>query len=344
MHGLEIGSAGQVAFATRGEPAWHNLGEVFAQDEHVTTTDMLKRAHLYGWDVRLEPVTLSGRAEREWFEVQRTNPFDQGTDTLGVVGERYKVFQNEALFAFGDNILDGGGFWESAGSIKGGTQVFGSLAIDREVIVGAGSADDAVKTYLLVVTSHNGTTAVQALVTPVRVVCQNTLGMALGQRTKQSFKIRHTAKADERVAVARQALGLTHSYLDAFEAEAAALYAVEVTKQTFDRIIEAAYPKPEKDVKGALTKWESKRDLLMGLWESKASGPATMTNITGTAWGALNALTERVDWYRMPRQRAGQDAPNVASTFAAASGFDPVTNVEKNRLRSIVREFAGLKG
>lgn len=343
MHGLEQGSLGQVAFAVRGEPAWHNLGEVFAQDEHVTTSQMLDKAHLSGWDIRLVPVDLAGRSDREWFEVQRTNPFDQGTDTLGIVGERYKVFQNEALFAFGDNILDGGGYWESAGSIKGGTQVFGSLAIDREVIIGAGDADDSVKTYLLVVTSHNGTTAVQALVTPVRVVCQNTLGMALGQKTRQSFKIRHTAKADERVAAARQALGLTHAYLDVFEKEAQALYEVEVTRAQFDSLIETAYPKPEKDVKGALTKWETKRDTLMGIWESKADGPKTMESITGTAWGALNALTERVDWYRMPRQRAGQDAPNVESTLAAASGFDAATNVEKNRLRSLVLDFAGVK-
>jgi phage/plasmid-like protein (TIGR03299 family) len=268
--------------------------------------------------------------------VTRKNPFVAGqTDVLATVGDKYKIVQNEDLFSFGDAILDGGGLWETAGSISQGRRVFGSLSIDREIIVGAGSADDRTQVYLLVNTSHDGSTAVQASITPVRVVCQNTLNLALSG-VKQTFKMRHTQTVDGKMLAAREALGLTFKYADAFEAEANALYQAEITKSDFDKIIEAAYPKPEKDVKGAVKRWETKRDTLMGIYTGTADGPNTTEAITGTAWGALNALTERIDWYRKPR------GGNMDNIYAAASGFDPVTNVEKNRLKSLVKAYVGV--
>lgn len=330
-------SNGQAAFASRGEPAWHNLGTVFDQDEDVNTSQMLELAHLNEWDVTLESVSGAFPEYNfvtEPLMVVRTNPFDRTRkDVLATVGERYKIVQNEELFGFGDAMLDGGGLWETAGSIKDGRVVFGSLSIDRDVIVGAGSADDVTKMYLLVNTSHDGSTAVQASITPVRVVCQNTLNLALSG-VKQTFKMRHTQTVEGKMLAAREALGLTFQYADAFESEANALYQTAITKDTFDKIIEAAYPKPEKDVKGAVKRWETKRDVLMGIYTGTADGPNTTEAIAGTAWGALNALTERIDWYRKPR------GGNMENIYAAASGFDPVTNVEKNRLKAIVKSFA----
>lgn len=338
------------AFASRGEPAWHNLGEVFGADDDVNTAKMLELAHLNGWNVRLESLAdllADFTFAVPQYAVVRDNPFitDQ-QDVLSVVGGRYRVFQNEELFAFGDNLLSGGGQWETGGSIRDGRTVFGSLSLNKDVIIDPTGAGDTVKTYLLVTTSHDGTTAIQAMVTPVRVVCQNTLNMALAG-AKQSFKIRHTANADGRVSEARNALGLAFKYVDAFEAEAKTLFETSVTKDQFDSIIELAYPKPEADVKGALTRWENKRDTLMGIWEGKGSledvaGPDTTAAIRGTAWGALNTLTERLDWYRKPRKAQGSEDLNLEGTFAAASGFDLPTNVEKNRLRKVVRDFAGV--
>ena len=125
-HELEIDEAtGQATFASLRQPAWHNLGTVFEQE--VNTAEMLKLAHLDNWNVRLEDVAIpSGFAsDKSYSFVSRTNPFNpEQTDILGVVGERYVPLQNEDLFSFGDNLLDGGGRWETAGSIEGGRQVF----------------------------------------------------------------------------------------------------------------------------------------------------------------------------------------------------------------------------
>ena len=249
---------------------------------------------------------------------------------LGIVGERYQVLQNEELFAFGDAMLDGGR-WETAGPIKNGTVVFGSLALERDMSIGNG---DKVNSYLLVHTSHDGSLAIQASVTPVRVVCQNTLNMAVGhngRKAKQSFRIRHTQTVQGKVQAAREALGLATQYLDAFEVEAQDMIAQAITTDTFFDIIKAAYPQPEADVKGSLTKWQNKVDTLFDIYRSDTVMGA---GIADTAWGAYNTLTERLDWFRNPR------GGNAESVLSAASGFDAATNAEKNRLLSVVKQVA----
>jgi phage/plasmid-like protein (TIGR03299 family) len=331
-HALEIGNNGEVAFALRGEPAWHGLANVlFDADQHVTTSEMLESAKLNNWNVRLEDLAVPEgyRNASENQLVIRDNPFDQIPEVLSVVGSRYKVVQNEELFAFGDGILDGGATWESAGSIKGGRLVFGSLVVPKEFILDPEGANDKTVTYLLVHTSHDGSTAVQANITPVRVVCQNTLNMALNG-SKQSFKIRHTATVGGRIDEARRVLGLTFDHMDNFETMAKQLFETAMTDNEFDKLVKSIYAEPDSNsAKVAQTRWNDKVDLLHDLWDTSV----TNANIKNTAWGALNTLTERIDYYRTGRK--GGEA-----LIASASGFDPVVNAEKARILGTVLEFA----
>jgi phage/plasmid-like protein (TIGR03299 family) len=317
---------GQTAFASLREPAWHGLGTVFT--EEVSTAEMLKLAHLDNWNVRLEDVAIPEgfASDRSFSFVTRTNPFNsEQNDVLGVVGERYVPLQNEDLFDFGDLMLDGGGRWETAGSIKGGRQVFGSLALERETVLDPNGVSDKVNTYLLINTSHDGSVAIQASITPVRVVCANTLNLALKGKAKQSFKIRHTSTASGKVAQAREALGLANLYMNEFDKMAQEMISKEINKAKFDEIVALAYPKPEKDAKGSFKKYNDKIDLIQSIYVGEYNN-----TISGTAWGAFNALTERLDWYRSGR---GGDNESI---LAAASGFDPVTTAEKNRLLQLV--------
>ena len=330
-HDLETVN-GQTAFASLRQPAWHNLGTVF--QEEVNTNEMLALAHLDNWNVRLEDVaTPEGfNSDKSYSFVTRTNPFDRSTnDILGVVGERYVPLQNEDLFSFGDNLLDGGGRWETAGSIKGGRVVFGSIALTDEIVLDPNGRADKIDNYLLINTSHDGSIAIQASITPVRVVCANTLNLALSafkgkKDVKQTFKIRHTQTAEGKIAVAREALGLAHKYIDEFSVMANEMIEKEITKAQFDKIVELAYPAPTKDAKGSQKKYDGKIDLLQSIYVGEYNN-----TISGTAWGAYNALTERLDWYRSSR------GGNNESIYASASGFDPVMNAEKNRLLKVVR-------
>jgi len=281
-HELETQN-GKTSFASFREPAWHGLGTVFTEEK--TTTEMLSAANLNGWNVRLEdletPTHLT--SDKAYQYVLRTNPTDNSqTDILGVVGERYVPLQNEDLFSFGDHILDGGGRWETAGSIKGGRVVFGALALERETILDPTGVADKVKTYLLINTSHDGSIAIQASITPVRVVCANTLNLALGSikkknGIKQSFKIRHTQTASGKVAIARETLGMANKYMDEFDIMAKAMIEKEVT----------------------------------------ATGEFNGM-IANTAWGAFNGLTERLDWYRSARGGSNESILASASGFDPA--------------------------
>ena len=330
-HELETQN-GKASFASFREPAWHGLGTVFTEEK--TTKEMLDLASLSNWNVRLEDLETPSHlvSDKNYQYVLRTNPTDATqTDILGVVGERYHVMQNEDLFSFGDNILDGGGRWETAGSIKGGRVVFGALALERETVLDPNGVADKVKTYLLINTSHDGSIAIQASITPVRVVCANTLNLALGSKRgrnaiKQTFKIRHTQTANGKVQVARETLGLANKYMDAFDVMAKAMIEKEITAQQFNDIVLAAYPKPDEEKKGALTRWTNKIDVINDIYTGEFNGM-----IAGNAWGAFNALTERLDWHRSAR------GGNTEAMLAAASGFDPSITAEKNRLLSIVK-------
>ena len=337
-HDLETQN-GKVSFASFREPAWHGLGTVFTEEK--TTSEMLAAASLNNWDVRLLDMAIptSLTSDKEYQYVVRTNPTENSqTDVLGIVGERYHVLQNEDLFSFGDNILDGGGRWETAGSIRGGRVVFGALALERETILDPSGVADKIKTYLLINTSHDGSIAIQASITPVRVVCANTLNLALGgisrkknKGIKQSFKIRHTQTANGKVQIARETLGLANAYMDEFDVMAKAMIEKEVNAIDFNNIILAAYPKPESDLKGSNKKWENKINTINDIYTGEYNGM-----IAGNAWGAFNALTERLDWYRSAR------SGNNESILAAASGFDPSINAEKNRLLKVVQNVMSL--
>jgi phage/plasmid-like protein (TIGR03299 family) len=207
-HQSEI-EAGEVSLAVnlRNQPAWHSFAnKVFNQDEAVTTAQMLEGAKLSNWNVNLESVSdllaPNYTSVSENFLVTRDNPYTDGQkDVLSVVGSRYKTVQNEELFAFADNLHDGNSqvYWESAGSLKKGRVVYGSLKIPRTMVLDPNGANDKTDLYLIVWTSHDGSVAVQSAITPVRVMCQNTLNLAM-KKAKQSFKIRHTQTVDGKIA------------------------------------------------------------------------------------------------------------------------------------------------
>ena len=289
---------------------------------------MLEGAKLSNWNVQLESVSdlLADNytTVSDNYLVVRDNPYTTGQkDVLSVVGSRYKTVQNEELFSFADTLHDGNPdvYWESAGSLKNGRIVYGSLSIPRTIVLDPSGANDTTNLYLVVYTSHDGSVAVQSAITPVRVMCQNTLNLAM-RKAKQSFKIRHTQTVDGKIAAAREALGLTFAYADEFEKEAQELFKIEVSNAKFSEIINKMYPKPEVDKKGSIKKWENKVVLLDELYHNSP----TNANIKGTAWGVVNALTERLDYYRTARKG------NSDTLMAGASGFDPVITAEKNKI------------
>lgn len=333
----------KAAFASRRVPAWHNLGVVFTEEK--TPREMLAEAHMLDWNVRgipMEDVMPPGvSSDLGQIVIIRDNPWYDETEAivegenytipqfnhLGTTGKDYSITQNEDLADFSQYLLEGSR-GETAGSLKGGQRVFMTLALETETVIDPLGAADTVKQYLMLYNSHNGSSALIAGVTPVRVVCQNTLNMALSDMPNK-VKIRHTKSMQSRMEDAKKTLNLTANYIESFETMATNLYEAPVSDDEFMKIIKAAYPEPDKDAnKASITRWNAKADDLMQLWSGE-----TQANIAGTGWAALNALTENQQWNRSVYKEDTQ------KFFAAGAGLDEAVNKERNRLALIVNDL-----
>ena len=340
MHGLEA-VKDRVSFVSRRMPAWHNLGTVVSED--MSTEEVMAAANLDNWNVRgvdpILPKSCSTHLDNKY--IIRDNPFydlaeakklgdeyDQAEfNLLGICGNKYEILQNEELFEFGQFLLEGGR-WETAGSINWGTQVFGTIALETEIVIDESGANDVVKNYLLISSSHDGSSAVIAGITPVRVVCQNTLAVAQGNMSSK-VKIRHTKSMNGRMADAKKTLNLTANYLERFESTAKEMFETPLTDQEFWDIVNAVYEEPDADRKTAKTRWNNRTDAIMELWDGK-----TNETITGTAWGAFNALTEDQQWNRAIY------ANKEENFYSAGAGLNDVVNTERTKIFNTVLEMA----
>lgn len=315
-------------------PAFRRLGTTFS-DGTLNTQEMLRESGLANWNVEVMPannvITEYATPDNMYFTVRQSD-----NRILGAVKSRYVPVQNESAFSWADGILDGGGQWDTAGAFKNGAVVFGSMIINEaEVVVDRGGLNDKVKMYLVVSNTHDGSRPLQTSITPIRVVCQNTLNMML-KDCAQTFKIKHTSSAEARAMLARDALNLTFRYSQQFNELANTMYQTKFDDIKFSQLIKDLFPKPDvvmgkdgKINKAPVTKWENTVELVHTLRTSH-----TNRDINGTAWGAFNILTERLDWFRQ--------GENDEAKAQAASGFSGAVNNEKQRILEKVLDMSGI--
>jgi len=265
--------------------AWHGLGTFVP--EAVKSDEALVLAGL-DWTVNLEPLFTEDGIKLKEAKITRRSS-DQ--KVLGVVGDRYTPIQNHELFDFADNLVEYGARYESAGSLMGGKNVFATMVIERPLVI----EGDAVIPYLVMASSHDGSMATKALLSPVRVVCMNTLRLAM-KTSHRTFSIRHTSSAQKSIEEARRTLGLSFQYYDEFEEEVHALMAQSVTDKAFDSLIDAVWPIDMENLKG--TRVEGKREAV----KSILLADPTVQPWRGTAWGALNAFNTWEQWHSPVRQ------------------------------------------
>ena len=314
----------KTTFATsEREPRWFSSGHRVPAG--ASTLEAMAAAHLTGWDVRLEPVQFTGRSDIVRHEVIRTNPFDGGVDTIGIVGDRYNVVSNEEAFSFADDLLHGAGEWDALGAINGGATVFGAMHLTGDI---PSIRDEQIGQYLIMRTSHDGSSNLSVSIVPLRMRCTNTLGVTI-KGADQTFKIRHSSSINGRMEEARQVLGLSQIYFDAFSANMAKLIYETVTLTEAVRIVEAVYPL-KSDAPNAVTRWEDRVQNIIGIYNGE-----TCENIHGTKWGIFNAITEELDWYRKP-----QNTPTgVENLDAGYMGFLPRVQALKDNALAVVSAF-----
>ena len=280
-HELDM-ATGRAAMFSAGEMPWHRLGINVAEAQ--TSAEAIKLAGL-DWEVQLQDVYTKSHdggliTIPSTYSVSRQ---DTGA-SLGVVGGFYRPFQNREAFDFMDAIVgEKLAMFETAGALKGGKRVWMMARLPSEV---RAVKDDVINPYILLTNSHDGTSALRMIPTTVRVVCQNTLNLALRKAGSQGITIWHTESLDRRVSEARTNLGIIARRVDDFCGEVQAMARKQLTeKQLGEYFAKMVADRAEKQQKKLLEvfaeNFENERNRIKGM--------------AGSIWAAFNAVSEYAD-------------------------------------------------
>lgn len=330
-HGLEIDEAtGRVAYAEARDltqvgdrqVAWHKLGT--SVEGAMTAEDALEKSFLSGWDLRTvaDVALVEGRhiPTPGKSRVIRTSPFTGRPEVLGHVSGTYEIISNEEGFAFLDVFGDiGGAKFETAGSINNGSRVFVTMRMPEQLLIGG---MDPVETYVLFTTTHDGNGSAEGLIVPNRVVCRNTLNMAMGNAIRR-VRIRHTKNAVERMQQAAEVLSATNGYVGSIKAASERLAAMRMSLPEVDAFLEQLFPVRVEDgkepEKAAVTVAETKRQDIRALVQNS---PTIQDEYRLTGWGVLNAVAEQFDWFSVVRGADDETARDARRAYRSTIADD----------------------
>lgn len=208
------------------ETPWHGLGTKVQEAQK--SEDALIMSGL-DWKVVQESIYTP---QDELIEGYKANVRNIDRKVLGVVTDRYKVIQNEEAFAFTDELLGEGVRYETAGSLQGGKRVWLLAHMPHEYII----SGERISPYLLFSNTHDGSGAIKVALTPIRVVCQNTLNLALSNASR-CWSMIHTGNIQNKLQEARDTLFMAEKYMDNLGKEFESLRAKSMSdKQVMDYI------------------------------------------------------------------------------------------------------------
>ena len=216
------------------ETPWHGLG--VRVNEAAGSREALGLAGL-DWNVVQEPIYTE---EEELIDGYKANVRDSDRRVLGVVTDRYKIIQNREAFAFTDALLGEGVRYETAGSLLGGRKVWLLAHMPHEYII----SGERISPYLLFSNTHDGSGAVRIALTPVRVVCNNTLNLALST-AKRSWSMMHVGDIRGKIREARDTLFRAEDYMDRLGKEFEVLRMNRLTDKKVMEYIEILLPVEE---------------------------------------------------------------------------------------------------
>lgn len=263
-----------------GKP-WHKLGE--SAEGLATSAEALQLSGL-DWKVNKEPLFANVGGEKiiapDTYGVVR----ETDKKVLGVVGDRYEPLQNHEAFGFFDELVGKEqAIYETAGSLMGGSRVW--LLAKLPDFIRIKGHDDFIQKYVLLFNSHDGTKPVTMKITPVRVVCNNTLTMSLKGKGDE-LKIRHTATMQDRMSQAHEALGFANTIYEELDEILNGMAKKKVTKKPMQKYME--------NVIGTSTRATNMIDEIYQTMEEGADKDMH-SDLRGTLYHAYNGITEWVD-------------------------------------------------
>lgn len=292
-HNLEIRD-GKASFAAKGEKAWHGLGTYV--ENAMTAEECIKLARM-DWEVEKRPLFVEEPDESDaedivfseltgWSAATRN---DTG-DVLAVVTDSYEIVQNREAFTFFDSIVDRGeAIYETAGVLGRGERIFITAKLPSDIVV----KGEQVENYVLLTNAHDGTRALQAGFTSIRVVCNNTLTAALSD-LKNSIKLRHTSNIKAMLAEAAEIMGISSKYTAELNEAFNAMAKVKITDKQLRAYIEQVMnPNREQLTKAEKAEFSKQFTATVdGIMEFATCHDTQTTKAAkGTVWGAYNAIS-----------------------------------------------------
>ena len=294
----------ETMFYTREKP-WHGLGTLVA--EAPESREALRIAGL-NWKVLQEPVYTEND---ELIQGYKANVRDSDRKILGVVTDRYKVIQNEEAFAFTDALLGEGVRYETAGSLQEGRRVWLLARLPREYII----AGERISPYMVFSNTHDGSGAVKTALTPIRVVCNNTLNLAL-RTAKRSWSMIHTGDISGKIEEAKNTLFLADEYMSALGKEFENLRGIRLSEKQVMDYIEILLPVEENFTPQQKRGIERLReDMRMRYFDAPA-----LKDVGNNGYRFINAVSDFAT-HSTPRRKTANYRENI---FARTADGNPL--------------------
>lgn len=254
---------------------WHGLGTMV--EEAPTSEEAIKIAGL-DWTVDRTPIfTATGAEIPNYFANMRSSD----NSVLGVVGNRYQIVQNTEAFDFTDSLIGEDVHYETAGSLRNGKTIWLLAKLPEKNILG-----DKFEQYVCFTNNHDGFGSIKACMTPIRVVCNNTLNLALKQ-TQRCWSTKHVGDIANKLREAQITLQLANQYMDDLSASAEDLVKQKMSESDVKRAMDILFPLDEEASERSKNNVLDKREEVMVCMIAP-----DLANFKGTKWQFLNAIAD----------------------------------------------------
>lgn len=304
-HEITIREDGRAEFFSAVTAGWHKIGQT--SERKLTWAEAMKEA-LLDFTVEAAPLfhqTLDGQLLP--IEGKKAIRRTDNNKVLGVMSDSYAFIQNQEAGDFLDSIIGAGqAVYDTAGSLQGGRKIFMQVELPGKMFLNS-RPDDEVMKKILLFNSHDGSKALTCLITPIRVVCMNTLNAALGN-CSNVFKVYHRKNFQSKKDEAAKVLGLANAYYDDLQTVMDTLASQKVNVNYVENFVDTLMPSKKEDEEETSTRTQNRREQIVNLFESGRG------NRGESKWDLYNAVTEYVDHHQ--GTRVSKNRTNRSDEFA----------------------------
>lgn len=314
-HELEIIN-GNASMFFRGENPWHRLGRFIAPEEKLNSEQAIVAANL-DWTVGTQPLFLADGTLAPANAVVRGD----NNAVLGVVGKDYQPLQNRDAFRFFDSFIESNqAQYETAGALREGKRIWVLAKINSDLDVVKG--DDTLSRYVMLSNSHDGTTAVRAGFTNIRVVCQNTLSIAHSSAASKLIRVRHGRNVKDNLDKVAEIMNLANREFEATLEQYKLLANREINSTDLEKYVKMVMI-GEKKMEANKEAGARILNRIIPLFEKGRGND--MPEIKGTFWAAYNSISEYLQYekgmdegIRMDSLMFGQSATILENALKVA--------------------------